>query len=332
MKIRSFAKINLGLEIVRKRPDGYHDIRTLFQWIGLFDVLHFQDQPAAEIRLEGNDPSVPWDETNLILRAARSLRARAGVSRGVAIRVEKNIPAGRGLGGGSSNAAATLRALNRLWGLGLDREELIGLGRGLGADVAYFFEGGLCLGEERGDRLTPLPDLPNLPLVLAFPPFPVPTARIYAHLTPSSLTSAGKDSKISGFLETRHFGFLENRLEETIFSFYPQLNEYKSLFRNQGAELSLVTGSGSAVYGLFRDRAAAERSLAAMKTRGAAVLVETLTREQGWSELEAGASPSGKAADFGSAIRGFESSRPSSNIEKVGYKKRSKSTKKRKRP
>jgi 4-diphosphocytidyl-2-C-methyl-D-erythritol kinase len=313
VKIRSFAKINLGLEVVRRRPDGYHDIRTLFQWIDLFDILDFETRPGPEIELEGNDPEIPWDETNLIFRAARSLQKRAGVSRGARVRVEKNIPAGRGLGGGSSNAAAALWALNRLWELDLAREDLIGLGRELGADVAYFFEGGLCLGEERGDRLTPLPDLPNLPLVLAFPPFPVPTARIYASLTPASLTSAGKDSKIGRFLETRELGFLENNLEDTIFCFFPQLSEVKRLFRDQGAVLSLVTGSGSAVYGLFRDRAAAERSLAAMAARGAAVLVETLTREQGWGKLEAGASPSGKAADFGSAIRGFESSRPSSH-------------------
>jgi 4-diphosphocytidyl-2-C-methyl-D-erythritol kinase len=315
MKIKSFAKINLGLEVVRKRADGYHEIRTLFQWIGLFDVLEFEARSGPGIRLQGSDPSVPWDETNLIHRAARAIQESAGVSRGVDIRVEKNIPAGRGLAGGSSNAAVTLWALDRMWGLGLDREALAGLGRDLGADVAYFFEGGLCLGEERGDKLTPLADLANLPLVLVLPPFPIPTVRIFANLMPSSLTSAGKDSRINGFLETRELGFLENSLENTIFSFYPQLKEYKSLFRNQGAELSLVTGSGSAVYGLFRDRATAERSLAAMKTRGAAVLVETLTREQGWSELEAGASPSGKAADFGSAIRGFESSRPSSDIK-----------------
>ena len=331
MKIKSYAKVNLGLEVLRKRPDGYHDIRTLFQWIDLFDLLRFEDRPSSGIRLEGDERAIPWDETNLVFRAASALREARGVSRGVSIQVEKHIPAGGGLGGGSSNAAVTLWALNRLWELGLSRAELAGLARGLGADVAFFLEGGLCLGEERGDRLTPLPDLPNLPLVVAFAPFAVPTARIYANLAPSSLTSTDKDSKISRFLETRDVGVLENRLEATIFRFYPQLSEYKSLFRNQGAELSLVTGSGSAVFGLFRDRAAAERSLAAMKARGAAVLVETLSREQGWSGLEAGASPSGKAADFGSAIRGFESSRPSSEIKVLGDDKRSKILRQRKR-
>ena len=314
MRIRSYAKINLGLEVLGKRPDGYHDIKTLFQWIDLHDTLAFELLETPEIRLSGDDPSVPWDETNLVHRAARLLQERSGTRLGAEIRVEKRIPAGRGLAGGSGDAAMTLHALDRLWDCRTSRQDLRALGATLGSDVAYFLEGGLCLGEGRGERLTPLPDLPNLSLVLALPDFPVPTAQIYANLGSASLTSDPKDSKISGFLEAGDFGFLENRLEETIFSFYPQLKEYKSLFREHGAELSLVTGSGSAVYGLFRDRGAAGRCLAEIRACGAAVeAVEavTLTREQGWNALDAGASPSGKAADFGSAIRGFESSRPS---------------------
>ena len=311
MRIRSFAKINLGLEVLGKRADGYHDIRTLFQWIDLHDTLAFEVLESPEIRLAGDDAAIPWDETNLVHRAARLLRERAGVRLGADIRVEKRIPAGSGLGGGSGDAAMTLLALDALWGCGLPREELKGLGAVLGSDVAYFLEGGLCLGEGRGERLTPLADLPELALVLAFPGFPVPTARIYAGLGIPALTSGPKDSRISRFLETRDFGFLENQLEETIFSLYPQLQEHKSLFREHGADLSLVTGSGSAVYGLFRDRGAAGRCLAAMRTRGAAVGAVTMSRAAGWNALDAGASPSGKAADFGSAIRGFESSRPS---------------------
>lgn len=311
MRIRSFAKINLGLEVLRKRPDGYHDIKTLFQWIDLHDTLSLELLETSEIRLSGDDPTVPWDETNLVHRAARLLQERSGARRGAEIRVEKRIPAGRGLAGGSGDAAMTLYGLDRLWDCRASRQDLRGLGAALGSDVAYFFEGGLCLGEGRGERLTPLPDLPNLPLVLALPDFPVPTAQIYANLRSTSLTSDPKDSKISGFLEARDFGFLENRLEETIFRLYPQLLEYKSLFREHGAELSLVTGSGSAVYGLFRDRGAAGRCLAEMRSRVAAVAAVTLSREQGWNALDAGASPSGKAADFGSAIRRFESSRPS---------------------
>ena len=291
MRIKSFAKINLGLEVLGKRPDGFHEIRTLFQGIDLHDILDIDVLEEGEIRLSGDDPSIPWDETNLVYQAARLLRERCGVARGAAIRVEKRIPAGGGLGGGSGNAAMTLRALDALWGCGLSRDELKDLAAALGSDAAYFLEGGLCLGEGRGERLTPLPDLPALPLVLAFPGFPVPTALIYRSFDERSsrsgepgarpLTSGPKDSRINGFLETRKFGRLENELEDTIFSLYPTLLEYKSLFREQGADLSLVTGSGSAVFGLFRDAGAAGRCLEAAKARGVAAAAVTMPRAAG---------------------------------------------------
>ena len=311
MKIKSFAKINLGLEVLGKRPDGYHDIRTLFQWVSFWDTLEFSPRPGEGMELEGSDPSIPWDESNLVWAAAERIRERASAPDGIRVFVTKNIPAGRGMGGGSGNAAATLLALNELWRAGLARPELAGLGEGLGADVPYFLEGGLCLGEERGDRLIPLPDLPPHKVVIALPAFPISTASIYRGLGPASLTSEVKDSKIDRFLRTGEFGFLENKLEDTIFRVYPQLKEFKSLFRSHGAELSLVTGSGSAVFGLFADPEKARRSFGEMQRCTAAVIAETLTRAQGWEEIEAGVSPSGKAADFGSAIRGFESSRPS---------------------
>ena len=325
MRIKSFAKINLGLEILGRRPDGYHDIRTLFQWIELHDVLTIGENDGPAVTLGGDDPEVPWDETNLIARAARRLQAETGTGRGAVIRVEKHIPAGRGLAGGSGNAAMALLGLNVFWELGLDAAALDRLGAELGADVPFFFRGGLCLGEGIGDRLTPLADLPPLHCVLAIPPFPVPTARIYANLNweknaagcPSpALTSGGEVGKMGRFFETGEFVSLENDLERTIFRFYPQLQEIKRFFKDQGAELSLVTGSGSAVYGLFRDRAAAGRCLEAAAGRIPAVLTETVGRERGWREIEAGVSPSGKAAGFGPAIRGFESSRPSFMIHK----------------
>ena len=171
MTVRSFAKINLGLEIVGKRPDGYHDIRTLFQTISLADEIDFGPAPDGVLELSGDDPAVAWDRTNLVHRAARLLQGGAGTAKGAKIAVRKSVPAGRGLGGGSSNAATTLLALNGLWSLGLGAGELARLARGLGADVPFFLKGGLCLGEEIGDRLTPLPDLissrlpPHLPAV-----------------------------------------------------------------------------------------------------------------------------------------------------------------------
>jgi len=288
MTVRSFAKINLGLEIVRKRPDGYHDIRTLFQTITLADDLDFEPGPAGTFELEGDDPVVAWDGTNLVHRAAALLRRTSGTDPGVRITVKKNVPAGRGLGGGSSNAAATLLALDAMWGLGLGPAGLAPLARNLGADVPFFLKGGLCLGEEIGDRLTPLADLEPLACLIVFPPFPIPTPSIYAGVG-SSLTSPGKVSKIERFLESRDFSLLENDLERVIFRAHPELERWKSFFRDEGALVAQVSGSGSAVYGLFPDPASGEKARRRLPGTTDARLAATLPREGYWTQLGAGA-------------------------------------------
>jgi len=288
MTVRSFAKINLGLEIVGKRPDGYHDIRTLFQTISLADEIDLEPAPDGRLEISGDDPAVAWDGTNLVHRAARVLREKTGIAGGVRIAVRKTIPAGRGLGGGSSNAAATLLALNKLWGPGLAPGELALLARGLGADVPYFLKGGLCLGEDIGDRLTLLPDLAPLACLLVLPPFPIPTPSIYAGVEPA-LTSPGKGSRIMRFLESGDFGLLENDLERVIFRGHPELERWTRFFREQGALLSQVSGSGSAVYGLFPDPASAEAARRRLPGTPDARLAATLPRESYWAQLGAGA-------------------------------------------
>jgi 4-diphosphocytidyl-2-C-methyl-D-erythritol kinase len=288
MTVRSFAKINLGIEIVGKRPDGYHDIRTLFQTITLADEIRVEPAPEGVLNLAGDDRAVAWDETNLVHRAARLLQERTGAASGARITVSKSVPAGRGLGGGSSNAAATLLALNVLWELGLDAGALASLARGLGADVPFFLKGGLCLGEGIGDRLTPLPDLPPVSCLLVFPPFPISTASIYAGVDPT-LTSPGKVSKIERFLESRDFGLLENDLERVIFRAHPELERWKSFFRDAGALLAQVSGSGSAVYGLFPDPARAVAARRRLPGTTDARLAATLPREGYWTQLGAGA-------------------------------------------
>jgi len=285
MKVRSFAKINLGIEVLDKREDDYHEIKTLFQTIDLSDILEFRLLTGREVRLSGSDPTIPWDERNLVFRAARLFQQSFPNAAGVEVRVTKNIPAGRGLGGGSGNAALALFVLNKLWELGLDRKNLQAFARRLGADVPYSLEGGLCLGEGRGDELSPLDDLPVLYCILALPSFPISTSAIYGRLR---LTSPDKDSKINRFLARREFGLLENRLEETIFSLYPRLKAIKSSFLQKEAVLSLVSGTGSAVFGLFQEREKADRALAAMEWTEQALLVETLSRERYWKRATAG--------------------------------------------
>jgi len=285
MKYRSFAKINLGIEVLGKREDGYHEIRTIFQAVDFGDVLDFRPLGGREIRLSGTDASIPWDGRNLVYRAAALLQQDYPGAGGVEVRVTKNVPAGKGLGGGSSNAAITLYALNRLWELGLDKSRLQEYGRRLGADVPYFLEGGLCLGEGRGDVITPLPDLPVFYCVLALPSFPILTSDVYGRLR---LTSPAEASKMSRFLARREFGRLENKLEETVFSLYPRLKAIKSSFLHKEAVLSLVSGTGSAVFGLFEDRDKAARALADIGRTEEALLAETLSRERYWKRATAG--------------------------------------------
>ncbi len=285
MKVRSFAKINLGIEVLGVREDGYHEIRTLFQTIDLCDDLEFNLLNVPDIRLSGTDPNVPWDERNLIFRAARLLQQAFPNAAGIEVRVAKSIPAGRGLGGGSGNAALALLVLNELWKLGLDRPGLQRFARRLGADVPYFLEGGLCLGEGRGDELSPVDDLSVLYCVLALPFFPVSTSDIYGRLR---LTSPDKDSKINRFLARREFGLLENRLEETVFSLYPRLKAIKNFFLQEEAVLSLLSGTGSAVFGLFEKREKAARALAGLGRTDQALLVETLSRKRYWERATAG--------------------------------------------
>ena len=288
MTVKSFAKINLGLEIVSRRPDGYHDIRTLFQTVSFADEIDLEPAPDGLIGLAGDDPSIAWDRTNLIHRAASLLQGEAGTARGARIAVRKKIPAGRGLGGGSSNAAATLLALNGLWRLGLGAGELARLARSLGADVPFFLQGGLCLGEGIGDKLTPLADLAPLVCLFVFPPYPISTPTVYAGVD-AFLTSPAKVSKIVRFLESGDFGLLENDLERVIFRAHPELERWTSFFRERGALVSQVSGSGSAVYGLFPDTASAEAARRKLPGEADAHFAATLPRDSYWAQLGAGA-------------------------------------------
>ncbi len=283
MRVKSFAKINLGIEILGKRKDGYHEVRTLLQTVDLYDVLEFHPLSRDALILEGDDRTVPWDERNLIHQAAVLLKDRLNLKQGIKVLARKMIPPGSGLGGGSSNAASTLLALNEIWGIGLEKKILMEMGAVLGADVPFFLEGGLCLGHGRGERIIPLEDLARFFCVLVIPSFPISTARVYGQL-PSSLTSQGKDSKIIRFLNSRKVGFLKNELEESIFRLHPQIKGIKNLIQELGSELSLTSGSGSAVFGLFSERRKAEIAMETLGEDHRTVLVETLSRTDCWKE------------------------------------------------
>lgn len=280
LKAVAYAKINLGLEVLYRREDGYHEIRTLFQTINFHDDLEFCLIPESDIQLEGDDPTVPWDKSNLIFKAVELLQRRFKPKTGVKIKVKKRIPAGAGLGGGSSNAAVTLLALNHLWNLSLDLPVLTELASLLGADVAYFLNGGLCLGEGRGDKISPLRELPPFPCVIAWPNYPISTAEIYGHYDEHpALTKGSQPSRIKEFLERRRLRLLVNELEATVFELYPGLREIKDFLLAEEALISAVSGTGSAVFGLFLEREKAEKALASLSSRIKAILTETVPRE-----------------------------------------------------
>lgn len=250
MDVRAHAKINVGLRVTGKRADGYHDIETIFQTIALHDALTFAKSDA--LTLTCDDPSVPLDETNLVLRAARAAGAPP-----VAIALQKRIPAGGGLGGGSSDAAATLRALGRA-------DAAVALS--LGSDVPFFLRGGTAYATGRGERLTPLPSLAGIPLILVFPPERVGTAQAYASLRrfspPLGIERVRRmidDDLLS------HATELINDFEEPVFAALPHLASIKTRLYELGARWAAMSGSGSTMVGAFRDAAARDAALAQLR-------------------------------------------------------------------
>jgi 4-diphosphocytidyl-2-C-methyl-D-erythritol kinase len=287
MKVRAFSKINLGLEVLKKRDDGYHDIRTLFQSISLHDSIEVDLRSSNKITLDGTDTSISWGKDNLVYKAAYIMKEQAMTDKGIHIHVQKNIPAGAGLGGGSSDAAVTLLALNKIFGLNLRKDELKEFGRGLGADVPYFFEGGLCIGTERGDEISLIDDLPKLFCLLVLEGTSVSTQSVYKSFG-ENLTSRRKESKIIEFLTTRGLDGLENDLEDTVVQLHPQIENVKNLVMKTNPLLSLISGTGSVVFGLFRSEEKAITAFKKIKKVYPAVLAETLNREEYWSGLTYG--------------------------------------------
>lgn len=287
MRVKAFSKINLGLEVLKKRDDGYHDIRTLFQSISLHDSIEVDFYSSDKIVVNGSDRSISWGKENLVYKAAYIMKEQAMTDKGIHIHVQKNIPAGAGLGGGSSDAAVTLLALNKILGLNLRKDELKEFGKGLGADVPYFFEGGLCIGTKRGDEVSLIDDLPKLFCLLVLEGTSVSTRSVYKSFG-ESLTSRDKESKIIEFLNTRELGGLENDLEETVFQLYPQIEDVKHLVMKTEPVLSLVSGTGSVVFGIFRSEEKARTAFKRIEKVYPTVLAETLNREKYWSGLTYG--------------------------------------------
>lgn len=263
LTLEAYAKVNLGLAVVARRADGYHDIDTIFQTVSLSDGLRLEGpREAVSLKIEG--ASLPTDERNLAFRAASILRERTGCP-GLAIELEKRIPVAAGLGGGSSDAAAVLLGASALFRLDLDADVLGELALHLGSDVPFFLKGGTARGEGRGELLTPLRDLEGAWFVLATPPAPVTAAQGYAAarigLTESSalirLSCSAIQERDSGTL----MASLRNDLEAGVVSYCPDVTSAREAMLKAGALAVLMSGSGPTVMGLVRTEKAA-RSIA----------------------------------------------------------------------
>ncbi|HZU05934.1 MAG TPA: 4-(cytidine 5'-diphospho)-2-C-methyl-D-erythritol kinase [Chloroflexota bacterium] len=289
LRVRAYAKINLVLEVLGRRPDGYHEILTILQAIGLYDELICE--PAAELTLEA--PPLPDDAPNLVLRAAEALQNATGCQAGAALTLRKGIPIASGLGGGSADAAATLVALNRLWKLYLERRELARIAASLGADVPFFLLGGTALASGRGDQLTPLPDpLPRW-LVILVPPIVLrdKTRRIYTMLEPKWYTPGGFVLTLAQRLRTNPAAAwrpLGNGLEPTALQVFPGLRAardalleateavWRELPTPAGEDTEPdwnLSGAGPALFTYFGERRGAERCRALLAERGYQALV-----------------------------------------------------------
>ena len=276
LRIRSFAKVNLGLEVLGRREDGYHELRTLFQTIELHDDVVLRARPGG-VTARCDHPGVPDDERNLAVRAAELLRRHAGVRQGVDIAITKRIPVAGGMGGGSSNAAAVLMALDRLWRVGLGFDGLHALGRKLGADVPFFLLGGTALGLARGDEVYPLRRQVQAEVVVVDPGRPVSTAKVFARRA-ASLTPRENAPTIFRFvsrdLEGKDdaFRFLSNELEPAAMEEAPDLGglvgRIRGILVREGALLTSLSGSGSSYFGLFRENRQARRAHSALRAAG----------------------------------------------------------------
>ena len=240
--LKSYAKINWSLRILGKRDDGFHDLETIFQTISLHDELTFREGEGLSVTCD--DPSIPTDETNLVIRAAKAVGAKH-----VAIDLRKRIPAGGGLGGGSSNAAAVLRALGG--------EDLHAIAFALGSDVPFFLLGGTAYATGRGEALTPITPMDGIPLLLVLPEERVLTREAFARVT--------HYSEPLGIEAYRDFSAFTNDFEEVVFDMLPRLRALKERLYASGAKWAQMSGSGSALFGVYESAAARDEAAAAFE-------------------------------------------------------------------
>ncbi len=271
LEIKCPAKINLSLDVLNRRDDGYHNLSMIMQEIKLFDILKISvcHSLTPIVQFSCDNKNLPTDDSNLVVKAAKLFFEKVGITAQARIHLRKNIPSGAGLGGGSSDAAGTLSVLNTLFENPLDKTQLKALAKLLGADVPFFLHGGCMLAEGIGEILTPLPPLKNAFIVLAKPNISISTAYVYKNLV---LDETTKHPDINASITALQNGDIDtlaksagNVLETVAEQMHPEISEYKRKMLSCGAIYSLMSGSGSSVFGVFKDKLSAEKALSEFK-------------------------------------------------------------------
>ena len=254
---KAYAKINLGLDVLRRREDGYHEVKMIMQTVDIYDVLTFVKAPADVFRLSVDSAQIPDDDNNLVLKAARLLFATAGIDAGAEVTLQKNIPVAAGMAGGSTDAAATLIGLNALYDLRFTTEQLQEIGVKLGADIPYCIMGGTALSQGIGEILRSLPAPPRAHLVIAKPDLMISTKYVYENLHANSLKV---HPNIDGMIEalsnqdlTKMCSLMGNVLETVTEKENPIITQIKDLMKEQGATGALMSGSGPTVFSIFTE-------------------------------------------------------------------------------
>ncbi len=255
MKIYSPAKVNIRLKVIGRRPDGYHELVSIMAPVALYDTIELTALQEEEIRFSCQGRSVPENDGNIVWRAAKAFFSETELKKGVFIRLSKYIPVAAGLGGGSSNAACTLKALNDLWGNPLGFQQLAELAVSLGADVPFFLYEGPCIAKGIGEILEPITNWPKLWYVIIMPPIQVSTAWVYSNLKIKLTPKADNDILNELINCSQNFaGLLENDLERVTAFHFPVIETIKKALVDTGAEGALMSGSGPSVFGVFKTK------------------------------------------------------------------------------
>ena len=277
MRLRAMAKINLGLDIIGKREDGYHEVRMIMQTIRMYDVLEIRKKSSPGIFLSTNLPYIPCDERNLVYKAAKILMDEFHVEEGLSMKLTKSVPVAAGMAGGSSDAAAAVVGVKRLFHLGLNQEELMKRAVQVGADVPYCVMRGTALAEGIGEKLTRLPDLPGCYILIGKPGINVSTRTAYENL---DLNEIRRCPDIDGMIRDiknkdlySMTGKMENVFEPGIMAKYPVIREIRDLMEKQGALKAMMSGSGPTVFGIFDDAGKMQNAARALKKSGLAKTV-----------------------------------------------------------